>query len=111
MSVRTIKLVVVGDGAVGKTCLLYAYAKNEFPEGYEPTVLESYAVNFNIGFVKIFAAYFVSSTSPQGRAPHPGPVRHGGSGGLRQITPPFISTNCKCISCYAGLRISPFFQG
>ena len=88
MSVRTIKLVVVGDGAVGKTCLLYAYAKNEFPEGYEPTVLESYAVNFNIGFVKIFAAYFVSSTSPQGRAPHPGPVRHGGTGGLRQAPAP-----------------------
>ena len=51
---KTIKLVVVGDGAVGKTCLLYSYAKNEFPEGYEPTVLESYAVNFKIGFDNIF---------------------------------------------------------
>ena len=47
MSVNTLKLVVVGDGAVGKTCLLYSYANNEFPEGYEPTVLESYDVQFN----------------------------------------------------------------
>ena len=54
MSVKSIKLVVVGDGAVGKTCLLYSYAKNEFPQGYEPTVLESYAVNVNLGFVEIF---------------------------------------------------------
>ena len=53
MSVNTLKLVVVGDGAVGKTCLLYSYANNEFPEGYEPTVLESYAVQFNIRCVLI----------------------------------------------------------
>jgi len=42
------KLVVVGDGACGKTSLLSVFAMGEFPKQYEPTVFENYVAEIRL---------------------------------------------------------------
>jgi len=44
------KLVVVGDGACGKTCLLIVFSKDQFPEVYVPTVFENYVADITVPF-------------------------------------------------------------
>ena len=39
---KQIKIVLVGDTAVGKSCLIRNYLENCFSEDYEPTVLDVY---------------------------------------------------------------------
>ncbi|KAJ2958417.1 hypothetical protein NQZ79_g5976 [Umbelopsis isabellina] len=42
------KLVIVGDGACGKTCLLIVFSKGTFPEFYVPTVFENYVADVEV---------------------------------------------------------------
>ena len=40
-NLETKKLVIIGDGACGKTCLLEVFEKGVFPEKYLPTVFHT----------------------------------------------------------------------
>jgi len=42
------KLVVVGDGSCGKTCMLMVFTNDHFPEEYVPTVFETYVSDIPI---------------------------------------------------------------
>ncbi|KAI9016800.1 P-loop containing nucleoside triphosphate hydrolase protein [Hyaloraphidium curvatum] len=42
------KLVIVGDGACGKTCLLIRFSQGKFPEVYVPTVFENYVADVDV---------------------------------------------------------------
>ena len=42
------KLVIVGDGACGKSCLLFTYCKGRFKELYETTVFETYVSEIEV---------------------------------------------------------------
>uniref|UniRef100_A0A6B2LVH4 Uncharacterized protein n=1 Tax=Arcella intermedia TaxID=1963864 RepID=A0A6B2LVH4_9EUKA len=42
---KQVRCFLVGDGAVGKTCLVVPYMYGAFPTEYVPTVLENYSAS------------------------------------------------------------------
>lgn len=52
------KLVIVGDGACGKTCLLIVFSKDQFPEVYVPTVFENYIADIEVDGKQVFLPYY-----------------------------------------------------
>ena len=45
---QTIKCVVVGDGAVGKTAMMMSYMTSKIPTEYLPTVVDTFSVNIMV---------------------------------------------------------------
>ncbi len=55
------KLVIVGDGACGKTCLLIVFSKDQFPEVYVPTVFENYVADIEVDGKQVIIEQIVLS--------------------------------------------------
>ena len=49
-----IKLVVVGDGAVGKTSLLMSYCMDEFPTEHVPTVFDNHSTALVVDMREVY---------------------------------------------------------
>ena len=47
------KLVVVGDGEIGKTCMISCYTQDKFPDQYQPTVID-----FHKGYIEFESKNF-----------------------------------------------------
>lgn len=65
------KLVIVGDGACGKTCLLIVFSKDQFPEVYVPTVFENYIADIEVDGKQVRADPFPPHLEPHPDAVHP----------------------------------------
>ncbi|EGT42143.1 hypothetical protein CAEBREN_21624 [Caenorhabditis brenneri] len=46
------KILIVGDGACGKTCLLIVFSKGQFSDVYVPTVFENYVTDIEVDYDK-----------------------------------------------------------
>ena len=53
MSIDSKKLVIVGDGTCGKTCLLVSFCYDRFMDYYDVTVFDNYVTEIEVDGKKV----------------------------------------------------------
>ena len=92
------KLVVVGDGACGKTSLLTVFGTNDFPDVYSPTVFENYVADIvHKGQEVKFLGTRVLTSFYKGQEVKLPPGFHG-SLCLQMVSGPVLVFLLRCIS-------------
>ena len=59
------KIVVVGDGACGKTCLLLGFSRDEFPRDYVHTIFNTYSKHLMVNKRRIRLSLWDTAGQPE----------------------------------------------
>lgn len=64
---KTLKLLIVGDGGCGKTCLLKVFSKGTFPDAYDLPTFDSYEADIEIdgNQVRLLVFYLLNNFNRQ----------------------------------------------
>ena len=57
------KLVIVGDGACGKTSLLIVFSKDQFPDVYVPTVFDNSVADIEVDNQKVKMHWLITNVN------------------------------------------------
>lgn len=59
-----LKLIIIGDSSVGKTCILLRFSEDNFPTAHMPTIGKPTSLNLDLKSTEIKSGGFLMKLSP-----------------------------------------------
>ena len=103
------KLVIVGDGACGKTSLLIVYIRGEFPDDYVPTVFENYVADVTVDGKKVELTLWDTAGQGKNTPPPPSCAGTGAAGAAGEGTRRILALLWELDSNSIGNQVFFFF--